>query len=81
MLSILWNYIKINKKRKLKGIYTDFAMQRCDVLDITTNTRYEIQTANISEKLKKCSGNTVVIPIKNLSFNNLKDYILNFVLV
>ena len=41
-------------------------MQRCDVLDITTNTRYEIQTANISEKLKKCSENTVVIPIKDV---------------
>ena len=73
--------VEILREKRYRVICNpDFALQKCDVLDITTNTRYEIQTANISEKLKKCSENTVVIPIRDIN-NNRKElykYIFEF---
>ena len=59
----------------------EFAMGRCDVLDLTTNVRYEVQGGNIKEKLKKCPDNTVVIPYLKFSDDRIRECVEEFVIV
>ena len=59
----------------------DFAMGRCDVLDLTTNVRYEVQGGNVSGKLKSCPVNTIVVPYLEFDFDRVKECVEEFVVV
>ena len=59
----------------------EFAMGRCDVLDLTTNVRYEVQGGNVSGKLKSCPVNTIVVPYLEFDFDRVKECVEEFVVV
>ena len=59
----------------------DFAMDSCDVLDLTTNVRYEVQGYDVSGKLRTCPENTVIIPILKYYNDRFRDYIVIYVIV
>ena len=59
----------------------EFAMGRCDVLDLTTNVRYEVQGGNVKGKLKNCPENTVVIPYLKFGEDRVRKCVEEFVIV